>query len=531
MRAVHSASLEPNAIVRTLRVYWRRWLVPAALVATAGVAYAVLHSDTWEASQSLIVRNEAATATRDTAPGKFRQPEDMKTVQETIFELARSRGVLEAALREVGPPRNYRKSIASWPSVRDIEDLRDVIKLEPPKGAEFGKTEVFYLKVRDKERARAIALSQVICTRLQSRFQQLRDVQAQSMIDELAKAVQVARDDLADSTARLTEVESEVGGDLAELRALGDSVGGETAVQRTLGEIRAELRTVRSAIEGNTELLTVLHDANQDSGRLLAAPSSLLESQPGLKRLKEGLVEAQLETARLAGKMSAEHPLMIAAEEAEEEIGRHLHNELAIAKRGLEVDLKLNRQREKLLETRLAEASARLDRLAAVRASYSNLLAEANHRTKLLETAEQNLSEARAAQASATASSLIAALESPDVGSDPVGPGRATIALLGCLGGLLVGFGVVMLTVQPQPTEKTATEEESASNGQEESSLLGAFQAGVSSGSNGHNGHNGHGAAAGLRTPPAEAFPARFTQHDPLTIKQALKRLVDQRRM
>ena len=60
------------------------------------------HEDTWEASQALIVRNEASSAEK--GPGKFSYPEEMKTVQETILEVVRSRSVLEAALREVGPP-------------------------------------------------------------------------------------------------------------------------------------------------------------------------------------------------------------------------------------------------------------------------------------------------------------------------------------------------------------------------------------------------------------------------------------------
>ena len=37
-------------------------------------------------------------------PGKFSYPEEMKTVQETILEVVKSRSVLAAALREVGPP-------------------------------------------------------------------------------------------------------------------------------------------------------------------------------------------------------------------------------------------------------------------------------------------------------------------------------------------------------------------------------------------------------------------------------------------
>ena len=45
-------------------------------------------------------------------------------------------------------------------------------------------------------------------------------------------------------------------------------------------------------------------------------------------------------------------------------------------------------------------------------------------------------------------------IDSPDAGIRPLGPSRAAIILLGIAGGLLLGFGVVFLTVpkaQPGP--------------------------------------------------------------------------------
>ena len=145
--------------------------------------------------------------------------------------------------------------------------------------------------------------------------------------------------------------------------------------------------------------------------------------------------------------MSAEHPRVLAAKEAEEEIGRHLHDELALARRGVEVELRLIADRRALLEDQLAKTNERLRGLAAVRADYANQVAETKNRAVLLERAEQNLAEARAARASAKAASLISRIDAPDAGIRPVGPGRIVIALCGVLGGLLAGFGVVFLTV------------------------------------------------------------------------------------
>jgi uncharacterized protein involved in exopolysaccharide biosynthesis len=437
----------PKEIARLLVTYQKRWLVPAVVVAVSVAVYAVVAPATWEASQALIVRNDAAN--NETAPGKFKQPEEMKTIQETILELVKSRGVLEAALQEIGPPTGRANSSHAWPADRDIETLRKNVKLSPPKGAEFGKTEVSYLEVRASDRERAIELNRAICGQLQTRFQRLRDAKAQSMIDELLKTVHLAQADLKESTGRLAAIETHVGSDLAELRALQEPAAGDSALRRTATEIRGELREICTAEKTNQEFLAVLKAAQDDPGRLLAAPNRLLESQPALRRLKEGLVEAQLRTAALQASMSGDHPRVQAARQTEEEIGRHLHDELSIAIRGVEVDLRVNRNRKALLEEQLAQATQRLDRLAQLRAGYANEAAENAHRTTLVARAQQNLAEARAAQASAKAASLISRIDAPDTGMRPVGPTTAMMLLLGIAGGLATGLGVLLLSVPP----------------------------------------------------------------------------------
>ena len=91
----------PKEFLHILAVRWRLWFVPALVVSLGTAIYALTYCDTWEASQALIVRNEAANNER--GPGKFAQPEEMKAIQETLLEIAHSRGVLEAALKQVGP--------------------------------------------------------------------------------------------------------------------------------------------------------------------------------------------------------------------------------------------------------------------------------------------------------------------------------------------------------------------------------------------------------------------------------------------
>ena len=149
MSLTNSPSPTLQDLFKILRTYRLRWLVPAAIVGLLTAVYAVRKPAVWEASQALIVRDEATGGDR---PGKFHLAEDMKTVQETLMELVKSRSVLSAALTAVGPPAG-RKTEAAWPTDLEIAGQQGATKLSPPHGAEFGKTQVFYLQVQNTDRA------------------------------------------------------------------------------------------------------------------------------------------------------------------------------------------------------------------------------------------------------------------------------------------------------------------------------------------------------------------------------------------
>jgi uncharacterized protein involved in exopolysaccharide biosynthesis len=413
------------------------------------VIFALVRPDSWEASQALIVRNEASTTPE--VAGKFRQIDDMKVTQETILALAKSRDVLAATLSEVGPPAN-RKVKGAFPTPREIGALRKVIKLAPPKGTEFGKTEVFYLKVRDTDRARAIALTEALCGQLQAGYQKVLDKKGQSMQHELVDNVTVAEKALREASSKLTDLERQVGQDLAELRILHSNPSGDSDMRLRSITIENDIRRYQTQQRAARDLRVLLVDASEDPSHLIAAPNSLLESQPALKRLKEGLIDAQLKTALAMGSMTPDHPSVKAASLAEAEIHRRINNELKVAIRGVDSDLQLSTSQIEMLQKQLDDTRARLGRLANLRTDYSNLVIDVEHANKRLETARTTLADARGKQAGARNSCLISRLEAPDGGTDPVGPGRAMTVLLGVAVGLVVGLGVVVLTIPaPQP--------------------------------------------------------------------------------
>ena len=442
MSPTHSP-LSPGDLLRVVRQYRLRWIVPTVLLVAVAAVYAALAPREWEAQQALIVRNQA-TRLAD-GPGRFETPDDMKVTQETILELAKSQSVLQAALAEVGPPEGHTGH--TWPAVDDVAGLQRSLELKAPKGAAFGSTEIFYLIVRDVRRERAVDLATAISSLLEQRYQQILEQKARSIVRELEKAVVLAEQDLDAATERLAATEGQIGSDLGELRALSQWSSGGTDLRQQVVNIEGELRAARENLRTQEELLELLQGAQDDPGRLLASPNRLLESQPLLRRLKEGLVDAQLRTAQLLGRMAPGHPAVVAARQSETEIGQHIAEELGVAVRGVKVDQQLAADRVDTLTAQLKGLNERLNRLAALRAPYTNQVAQVEHRTRLLQEAESRLSEARNREAGVLATSLISQIDQPVVGSKPVGPGTATIILGGLVAGLATGGAILYLTV------------------------------------------------------------------------------------
>lgn len=450
---------------KLLKTYWRRWLLPALSIGGLACVYAVVKHDRWEASQAVSVRNETTGGAEMT--GDFRLEDEMKATQETVLEIARSRPVLTAVLTDVGPPENWRGK-GAWPSQDDVDDLQDVLKLTPPKGAEFGKTEIFYIKLRSRQRERAIELLDRLCFHLAGSFGELRDARARGMAAELSEVVSLAVAELEQAKQHLTDMERNIGSNLVELRMLEQSPAGVSELNRELTEAENEVRQAQARQTLNHGILRLLREAQEDPQLLVAAPNSLFEAQPTLKRLADGLVDVQLKTAAFLGVMHDHNPQVLASRQAEEAIRKKIFSELKLSLHAIEAENQFTDDRVEYLEGRLADMRQRMREVAALRVEYESLNSEVARRRAVLEAAERQLAGARASQAVAQKCSLIDRIGVPDTGSRPVGPGRRTIALTGIAGGLIAGLGMLVLTLgqpshrpyQPSPNGRHSVEEE-----------------------------------------------------------------------
>lgn len=443
-----STSFPLAAAYRTVRAHYKYCLYPTVVCTVLAGMYAGARPRIWRASQALLVREEASAGLG--RQGRFDNSDAMKTAQETIVQVSRNPAVVAAALQEVGPPPN-RQADAEFPAEADIERLQAAIAVSPPKGGEFGRNEVVVLSVEGESPERAVQLVREVVRQLDLHVQQLRDQKAQSIVAELEQGVALAKAELEAATARLESTERSVGQDLGELRTLNEDGSGDSNLRSAFNKIQEEIRTVRATHEANEEMLRLLKVAGDDPQRLQTAPPRVFESQPGLRRFEEGLVDARLRVAQLSARLNDGHPELKAAKAAEKEVRSQLERERDHVIRNLGAELEVSARAMRSQQEHLAEVESRMNRLASLRARYGNEVAAVRQRSDTLLQAQQEISSARASQAAAGATSVLTRVDEATADRRPVGLSTAGAIATGVLGGLALGLALVFLAT-PSPT-------------------------------------------------------------------------------
>ncbi len=428
-----------------------RWLLlaPALLGALVAAASTQVLKRDYSADQGLIIRSDAAGYSEQRL-GKFTDLSEMKTVQETLLELARSKSVVSAVLQDVGIIQ-----AGSAPSADQLDEFRDKLRFTPPGGAEFGKTEVFYLGMLDPDPVMAIAKVESLTQQLDKRLQALRNRRAESMVAEVERSVAIAQEQLKTHNEALSKFEKSVGSDLIELRHLISPNGGQSELGQRIGSLENELRGTETERLRNEALLKELNVALQSPENLLATPDSLLASQPGLARLKNGLVDAQLSVARLSGNRTDDHPMVQGARKTQDRVHQELSRELPVTIAGVELEINVSQQQEASLQRKITTLRERSANLASRRSEYARLTSNVEGQTRVLEGAQQQLSDAESHLAGAASASLLAKIDEAEVSNYPLGPSRSSVTAAGGLAGLILG-GCLVLTLgkPPQPPSR-----------------------------------------------------------------------------
>ncbi len=437
-------------LVKIVASYWQwrlLWIATTVCFAALALIYvAFLKTDTWVASQAFIVRDEANGASMRL--GRFASQTEMKAAQETILEMARNPQVLHDALTALGREPSWTVWLLGQrpPTTSEIENLaRNGIQVRAPRGAELGTTEVIYLDVKNKSPQRALKLNRAVCDALVDRLQHIRQVRADGVLAELRTAKETAQAQLMRATERLTEMETQAGADLSDLRGMTDSNSGGSSTRQVLDAIKSELRQAELQLQQIEVDLKLAIESHQNPDQLLLTPSSLVNSQAGLKTLRDGLANATITTSQMQGRYTSTHPLVVASVQAETNLREQLRDELRLSILTLKKDSEIASERLKKLNLQRSQLESRLEKIARIRADYANVVSEVKSRNQQLQESERELIQAQASRDAALTSSLITRLGEPQLGEKPIGPGRSTILAGATASGLLFGLGIVFL--------------------------------------------------------------------------------------
>ena len=427
---------------RILKKHARLIVVSTLLCTFMALFFSLIKQDVWTATQGLLVRDEALGDMQRV--GRFESTDAMQTAQETILELSRFPSVVRPALTQVGPGKSA-KHRSDFPTDDDFEGLQKNISVSAPGGAQFGRTEMIYLTVKAEDSARAVKLTNAVVDHLEKQLQLLRRERYVSIISELERTVKLAHNELERATKEIERIEAAVGTDLVSLRDLTDNQSGEGSLVREFSDLKREIRVAKATVASQENLRRVLIKAYKNPRSIVATPNDLLTTQPSIKRLKDGLIDAQLRTSQLLGIMTPQHPNIKAAKLTEKQIQRQLYNELRIAIRGLDADLEVSRAKVANIADLLSSSEDSLLDVGKLRARYSNLRAEVENKTNFLDQAVLDLAKARGNQRASTEVSLLTRIDKPIPSIRPVGPGKKTIVLGGMFGGLAIAGGLIFL--------------------------------------------------------------------------------------
>ena len=447
-------------VIGTLYTHRYVLIIPMALFTVLSIFYAVLGPKKYLASQSLVVRNELNG--QEDRSGRFPSWEAARTAQETILEISKNPTVIAKTLKQVGPPPG--KPSKDWPDEITIEGMQGSISISAPNGAEFGKSEVIHLSVKESSRDRARKVILALLENVEKQLRQVRYERAISMVNESQQAVKLAQENLNKSIEKLTEIESKIGPDLQELRSMNQASSGDGTLQRELLQVRAELRDAlqkQNLLDSQDKMLT---KALNDPAHLIQTPNELLQLQPALSDLKKGLSTARLELARVQSRYTDAHPKTRNAKRAVEDTLEQIREELSTALLGLNTQQKLNSNRIDMLKRRESDCMQRSKLLAQVRAEYAALQSETEQRSEVLKDVEEQLNKAQSTRLAAEEVNLITRIEEPQIGSAPVGPSKKMIVLGGMFGGLMIGLGLVTFLSAPfGPQTNTVVQQQTVS--------------------------------------------------------------------
>ena len=429
-----------QSVIDTL-VTHRKWLLAPTLICTLlALCYVLFAEKSYTSRQSLIVRDDLVGSSFK--PGKFNSLDSLKSIQETILEVARRPHVIRTALEQLGPSGFTSES--AWLGEQNIEVMQGRVQISAPNGAEFGSTETIVLSVQQNSRERAGKYIVYLLEEIEQNLQKVRGLQFASMQKELEQSAEVAEGSYFESANQLRSFEQNIGSDLITLLSLNDAQQGTNVLQSELGSLNVEQRQAWSEMESVKKQIQILGEVAHSPDSILEVPQELLELQPTLASLARGLNEAILAYSKSQGRYQPQHPRVREDKREVADIRQRVSAKLSRTIGSLQSQLELRVGKYDRITQIINQKRQRLSELSSLRVDYNTLRKQVDKKREMNAKAQSTLAEISSLGESARHVSLISKIHEPQTELYADGLSSKAILFGSMIAGLLIGLGLVM---------------------------------------------------------------------------------------
>jgi len=435
-------------LASTLFIYKWTILFLTLVFGVGAAVVSVFMPDVYEASVQMWAQDQSP-GLRGTSNYADDSAARLKIVLSNVREVIFSRHVLQATLEKCGPQTSAPAVEANDSSRQELVDqelsrLAKAIRLEAPKGSDFGMTPIFFVRLRDGEPERANQVLVALLESFQKRYEALTAEQAQHLYTETTLQVEKSREQLANAARDFENFVKELEGGMSELNSMGGSPG-DSELRRGLGTVNERLVPAEADLATQLKLFEQIEIARAGSNESPIVPGAFVRDYPAFDLAARELSTTRIQMDATAARLTPENPEFQSVEErvrlAEETYRKEIDKVIEAARR----DIAAKTEAITFLRTQKDEYLGRLAALADRFVEFDGLKQELAQRRLIVADAERRRSDAAHARLTAAQETLFATMDGPRSSIKPVSPKRQLNVAIGTLLGLLTGIGLAFL--------------------------------------------------------------------------------------
>lgn len=449
MQTEQTQPVSIRELASTLSIYKWTILFLTLIFGVGAALVSYLQSEIYEASVQIWAQDQSP-GLRGTSNYAADSAARVKMVLSNVNEVIFSRQVLEATLEKCEPQPADPAAPENTQSRQEFEDeqvalLTKAIRLEAPKGFDFGTTPIFFVRLRDKDPERAKQFLAVLLESFRKRYEALSAEQAQHLYAETTIQVEKSRERLADAAREFDDFVKEIEGGMAELNSMGGSPSGDSDLRRGLSTVNERLVPAEADLKTQLKFLEQIETARAGSDGVLIVPGTFVRDYPALDLAARELSTTRIQMDEIASRDTPENPEFQVAQERVRLAEQTYRNEIDEVIEAVRRDIAAKSEAIAFLRSQKDVNLGRLAELANRFVEFDGFKQELAQRRSIVADAEKRRSDAAHALLTAAQETLFATMDGPRTSAKPVSPKRPLNIAIGTLLGLLTGIGLAFL--------------------------------------------------------------------------------------